>query len=122
MLFISILRRNQMAKVYRIETPPKKTNFHKPATMNASAPMEQGRVFSKPRENWLPAQFAMARKESRALTENFPPRFFGVMSDIPTATPSVKYKRIVLKLSGEVLRGKSSDPIDAGVLERVAPK
>jgi uridylate kinase len=61
----------------------------------------------------------MLRKESRALTENFPPRFFRVMSDIPAATPSVKYKRIVLKLSGEVLRGKSSDPIDAGVLERV---
>jgi hypothetical protein len=51
MLFISILRRNQMAKVYRIETPPKKTNFHKPATMNVSAPLEQGRVFSKPRED-----------------------------------------------------------------------
>jgi uridylate kinase len=61
----------------------------------------------------------MLRKESRALTENFPPRFFRVMTDIPAATPSVKYKRIVLKLSGEVLRGKSSDPIDAGVLERV---
>jgi uridylate kinase len=37
-----------------------------------------------------------------------------------TTTPSVKYKRIVLKLSGEVLRGgKSGDPIDGGILERV---
>jgi len=38
-----------------------------------------------------------------------------------SATPtSVKYKRIVLKLSGEVLRGgKSGDPIDGGILERV---
>lgn len=45
MLFIGILRRNQVAKVYGIETAPKKTNFHKPATMSASAPMEQGRVF-----------------------------------------------------------------------------
>ncbi len=33
--------------------------------------------------------------------------------------PRVKYKRIVLKLSGEVLRGgKSGDPIDAATLER----
>ena len=34
--------------------------------------------------------------------------------------PQVKYKRIVLKLSGEVLRGgKSGDPIDGAVLERI---
>jgi uridylate kinase len=34
--------------------------------------------------------------------------------------PRVKYKRIVLKLSGEVLRGgKSGDPIDAATLEKV---
>jgi len=33
--------------------------------------------------------------------------------------PSVKYKRIILKLSGEVLRGKSVDPIDAAVLDRI---
>ena len=34
--------------------------------------------------------------------------------------PSVKYKRIVLKLSGEVLRGgKSGDPIDGGILEGI---
>ncbi|WP_404423038.1 UMP kinase [Nibricoccus sp. IMCC34717] len=33
---------------------------------------------------------------------------------------SIKYKRIVLKLSGEVLRGgKSGDPIDGGILERI---
>jgi uridylate kinase len=39
----------------------------------------------------------------------------------PLAThPAVKYKRIVLKLSGEVLRGgKSGDPIDGGILEKV---
>jgi hypothetical protein len=45
MLFVGILRRNEMAKVYGVEASPKKTNFHKPATMSASAPMEQGRVF-----------------------------------------------------------------------------
>jgi len=34
--------------------------------------------------------------------------------------PAVKYKRIVLKLSGEVLRGgKSGDAIDGAILERV---
>jgi len=33
--------------------------------------------------------------------------------------PQVKYKRIILKLSGEVLRGgKSGDPIDSATLER----
>jgi uridylate kinase len=37
-------------------------------------------------------------------------------SPVPAA---VKYKRIVLKLSGEVLRGQSSDPIDSGVLARM---
>lgn len=48
-----------------------------------------------------------------------PQPFSRGMSEIPTASPSVKYKRIVLKLSGEVLRGKSVDPIDASVLERI---
>lgn len=34
-------------------------------------------------------------------------------------TASVRYKRVVLKLSGEVLRGKGTDPIDATVLDRM---
>jgi uridylate kinase len=33
--------------------------------------------------------------------------------------PAVRYKRIVLKLSGEVLRGQGTEPIDAAVLERM---
>lgn len=42
------------------------------------------------------------------------------MNPNPAASSSVKYKRIVLKLSGEVLRGgKSGDPIDGGILEGV---
>jgi len=42
------------------------------------------------------------------------------MNQASATTTSVKYKRIVLKLSGEVLRGgKSGDPIDGGILERV---
>jgi uridylate kinase len=37
-----------------------------------------------------------------------------------SAAPApVKYKRIVLKLSGEVLRGKGTEPIDAATLERM---
>lgn len=40
------------------------------------------------------------------------------MSDT-TAIATTKYKRIVLKLSGEVLSGQSSNPIDAGILERI---
>src|SRR5271170_2671131 len=36
-----------------------------------------------------------------------------------TLDPRVKYKRIILKLSGELLRGeKSGDPIDAEALEK----
>ncbi len=35
------------------------------------------------------------------------------------AKPDLKYQRIVLKLSGEVLRGKGTEPIDAGTLERM---
>jgi uridylate kinase len=42
------------------------------------------------------------------------------MNQTSATQPAVKYKRIVLKLSGEVLRGgKSGDPIDGGILERV---
>ena len=42
------------------------------------------------------------------------------MQDQPAGQPVVKYKRVVLKLSGEVLRGgKSGDPIDPGILEKV---
>jgi uridylate kinase len=35
------------------------------------------------------------------------------------AAPRIKYKRIVLKLSGEVLRGHGTEPIDAATLERM---
>jgi len=42
------------------------------------------------------------------------------MNQVSATTPSVKYKRIVLKLSGEVLRGgKTGDPIDGAILERI---
>jgi uridylate kinase len=39
------------------------------------------------------------------------------MPSKPAAAPGLKYKRIVLKLSGEVLRGKGTEPIDAATLE-----
>jgi uridylate kinase len=42
------------------------------------------------------------------------------MHEAKAADTKVKYKRVVLKLSGEVLRGgKSGDPIDGPVLERI---
>src|SRR6185312_8069726 len=42
------------------------------------------------------------------------------MQSTRPADPKAKYKRIILKLSGEVLRGgKTGDPIDAPTLERV---
>ena len=42
------------------------------------------------------------------------------MQDQPAGTPAIKYQRIVLKLSGEVLRGgKSGDPIDAATLAHI---
>jgi uridylate kinase len=42
------------------------------------------------------------------------------MSERPAKTStSAKYKRIVLKLSGEVLRGKGADPIDPQILEDI---
>ena len=42
------------------------------------------------------------------------------MSDQPAASPIIKYKRIVLKLSGEVLRGTTGhDPIDPSTLEAI---
>jgi uridylate kinase len=36
-----------------------------------------------------------------------------------SAKPALQYKRIVLKLSGEVLRGKGTDPLDAATLEQM---
>ena len=43
------------------------------------------------------------------------------MRDKKTADPRLKYKRVVLKLSGEVLRGgKSGDPIDSATLTEVS--
>ena len=41
------------------------------------------------------------------------------MSKSSPAKAVAKYQRIVLKLSGEVLRGRSTDPIDADVLARI---
>jgi uridylate kinase len=42
------------------------------------------------------------------------------MQETQSADPVLKYKRVVLKLSGEVLRGgKSGDPIDGATLERI---
>ncbi|MGH7995450.1 MAG: UMP kinase [Opitutaceae bacterium] len=40
------------------------------------------------------------------------------MSGPKKVDPQIKYRRVILKLSGEVLRGKSGDPIDAATLER----
>jgi len=46
-------------------------------------------------------------------------RFLFVMHASKAVASGVKYKRIILKLSGEVLRGgKTGDPIDAATLER----
>jgi uridylate kinase len=43
------------------------------------------------------------------------------MHSAKAVDPQVRYKRIVLKLSGEVLRGgKSGDPIDGATLERTS--
>jgi uridylate kinase len=47
-------------------------------------------------------------------------RFLTDMHAPSAVDPRVKYKRIILKLSGEVLRGgQSGDPIDAATLEKI---
>jgi len=57
---------------------------------------------------------------SRALTRIFPTRFLHVMRENKPGDSRTRYKRVVLKLSGEVLRGgKSGDPIDGATLEKV---
>src|SRR5688572_1130431 len=59
-------------------------------------------------------------RTSAGLTRILPRRFLSAMQEKPAIDPQVKYKRIVLKLSGEVLRGgKSGDPIDSVTLERI---
>jgi uridylate kinase len=46
-------------------------------------------------------------------------RFLRAMHETKPVAAGTKYRRIILKLSGEVLRGgKSGDPIDAATLER----
>jgi uridylate kinase len=77
------------------------------ASIRADAPAERNR-------NDSPAP----TRASRALTRFLPPRFLPTMP-LPKPDARAKYKRVVLKLSGEVLRGgKSGDPIDAATLER----
>ena len=50
----------------------------------------------------------------------FPTPFAGAMREHKASDPRAKYHRVVLKLSGEVLRGgKSGDPIDGATLEKV---
>jgi uridylate kinase len=57
---------------------------------------------------------------SPELTWILPSRFLIGMHAPSTVDPRVKYKRIILKLSGEVLRGgQSGDPIDAATLEKI---
>jgi uridylate kinase len=59
-------------------------------------------------------------RPSRALTPILRNRFLAVMREHKPVDPRAKYKRVVLKLSGEVLRGgKNGDPIDAATLEKV---
>ncbi len=41
------------------------------------------------------------------------------MSTRSAAKPEIKYKRIILKLSGEVLRGRGTEPLDAATLEQM---
>ncbi len=54
------------------------------------------------------------------MTRIFPARFLNLMRDSKPADPRIKYKRVILKLSGEVLRGgKSGDPIDGPTLEKI---
>jgi uridylate kinase len=54
------------------------------------------------------------------LTEKKLPGFLIAMRDVKPAVPRTQYKRVVLKLSGEVLRGgKTGDPIDGATLEKV---
>jgi len=54
------------------------------------------------------------------LTPILPRRFLYAMHAPLAVDPQVKYKRIILKLSGEVLRGsKSGDPIDGPTLDRI---
>jgi uridylate kinase len=54
------------------------------------------------------------------LTRKIPVRLLSDMRDTRPADPRIRYKRVILKLSGEVLRGgKAGDPIDAPTLEKV---
>jgi uridylate kinase len=59
------------------------------------------------------------RLKSQGLTRKIAAGLLSGMHVAKPIDPRAKYKRIILKLSGEVLRGgKSGDPIDAVTLER----
>jgi len=67
-----------------------------------------------------PAAVFRPPRASPELTWILPCRFLIGMHAPSPSDPKVKYKRIILKLSGEVLRGGSSgDPIDAATLEKI---
>ncbi len=64
-------------------------------------------------------KFARPRAQRR-IDADFPLSFLLGMHDTTSGVTSVRYQRIVLKLSGEVLRGgKTGDPIDPATLEKV---
>jgi len=67
---------------------------------------------------------ASARATANASSISAIDAAFGRAFDCPpmsakASAPTVKYQRVVLKLSGEVLRGKGTEPIDAATLERM---
>jgi uridylate kinase len=60
------------------------------------------------------------RRSQRRIDAEFALPFPPVMHDTKPGDSRVRYQRIILKLSGEVLRGgKTGDPIDADTLEKV---
>ena len=69
-------------------------------------------------EKFREISLALVNPAISPLDAAFPQSFHQRCMCAKASTP-VKYKRVVLKLSGEVLRGKGSETIDAAILERM---
>ena len=113
-LLVRVLRGDQVSKVDRVKAASEETNLHKLISLNRSPRAGKWRITRR-----AAGTGKIKGLSPPALTEKWRSRFLSAMIDVSAASPAVKYKRIVLKLSGEVLRGKSTDPIDPAVLERI---
>jgi uridylate kinase len=79
--------------------------------------MQRFGIFPDATPRVQPGCGARGARKSRRLTGQFRAGLLAQMGAKTTGQSELKFKRIVLKLSGEVLRGRGTEPIDDATLE-----